>query len=113
MSDHAGIKKTYYKIFFALIGLTFLTGLVAFINFGPLNLPIALGIAVLKATLVMLFFMHIRHANRLTQLVSVIAFFWLIILMFTTLSDYETRGWALMKEQPSWVVQEPSHFVRR
>ena len=53
----------------------------------------ALGIAILKATLVILFFMHVKYSSRLTKLICGTAFFFLVILFGLTLSDYLSRGW--------------------
>lgn len=70
---------------------TYLTVKAAFINLGQLNIVIALGIATIKATLVVLFFMHARYSPKRTQLVVVCAVFWLGIMLALTLSDYTTR----------------------
>ena len=93
MAGHISPKKTYYVIFGSLMVLTTITVLVAFINLGALNFPVALGIAILKATLVVLFFMHVKYSSRLTKLICGTAFFFLIVLFGLTLSDYLTRGW--------------------
>jgi cytochrome c oxidase subunit 4 len=58
MSGHISPKSTYYTIFGTLMVMTAVTVLVAFVNIGILNFPIALTIAIFKATLVVLFFMH-------------------------------------------------------
>jgi cytochrome c oxidase subunit 4 len=60
---------------------------------GSLNVIIALTIAVTKATLVVLYFMHVRYSSRLIWVVFTSALFWLGILFVFTLSDYWTRGW--------------------
>ena len=57
-------------------------------DFGAFNTPVALGIAVLKAVLVVLFFMHVKYSPRLTRLVVVSAFVWLAIMIVGTLHDY-------------------------
>ncbi len=93
MSEHIVQPKSYYKIFGALMLLTAITVGVAFINFGPLNNFIAMGIAVTKATLVILFFMHVRYGTRLTQVVVVAGFFWLAIMFVLIGSDYLSRGY--------------------
>jgi cytochrome c oxidase subunit 4 len=80
-------------VFAALISLTALTTLVAMIDLGPLNTVAALLIAVCKASLVALFFMHLRWSSRLMHIVAVAALFWLAILLALTLSDYRTRQW--------------------
>ena len=93
MSGHVSPKRTYYTIFGALMVLTAITVTVAFINLGRLNFPIAISIAILKATLVVLFFMHAKYSSRLTKLVIGGAFFFLLTLFGLTLSDYLSRGW--------------------
>jgi cytochrome c oxidase subunit IV len=93
MSGHISPKTTYYSIFGALMVLTIVTVSVAFINLGVLNFPVALGIAILKATLVILFFMHVKYSSQLTKLICGTAFFFLVILFGLTLSDYLSRGW--------------------
>jgi cytochrome c oxidase subunit 4 len=93
MSGHISPKTTYYTIFGALMVLTAITVTIAFINLGALNFPVALGIAILKATLVILFFMHVKYSSRLTKLICGTAFFFLVILFGLTLSDYLSRGW--------------------
>ncbi len=73
---------------------TGLTVLAAFYDFpGPLNAVVALTIACLKATLVVLYFMHVRYSGRLIWLVIIAAIFWLAIMFAITFSDYWTRNW--------------------
>ena len=64
----------------------------AFQNFGKFNIVIALAIATIKATLVVLYFMHARYSPKRTQLVIVCSVFWLAIMLGLTLSDYNTRS---------------------
>ena len=73
--------------------LTAITVGVAFVNLGPLNFPVALSIAVLKATLVILFFMHVKYSSRLTKLIIAGGFFFLLVLFVLTMTDYLSRGW--------------------
>ena len=86
--------KVYLAIFSALMVLTVVTVWVAFHDWGVWNPVIALGIASFKATLVVLYFMHVKYSSKLTQLIIVAALFWFLILVAFTLSDYLTRGWA-------------------
>jgi cytochrome c oxidase subunit 4 len=75
---------------------TALTVMAAFYDFpGPLNAVVALTIAVVKATLVVLFFMHVRYSGRLIWLVIIAALVWLAIMFALTISDYWTRTWLL------------------
>jgi cytochrome c oxidase subunit 4 len=93
MAGHISPKPTYYAIFGALMVLTGVTVGVAFINLGALNFPVALAIAILKATLVILFFMHVKYSSRLTKLICGSAFFFLLVLFGLTMTDYLSRGW--------------------
>lgn len=87
--------STYFMVFGALMVLTVITVAVAFVDLGNLNVAVALAVAVIKASLVVLFFMHVRYASRLTQLVVLCSLVWLGFLFFITLSDYLTRGWLM------------------
>jgi len=94
MSEHIVQPRVYITIFLALMVGTTLTVLAAFYDFpGPLNAVVALTIAVLKATLVILYFMHVRYSGRLIWLVIAAALFWLAIMFSITFSDYWTRSW--------------------
>jgi cytochrome c oxidase subunit 4 len=92
MSGHVSPKSIYYTIFGALMVLTAVTVAVAFVNLGPLNFPVAIGIAITKATLVVLFFMHVKYSSQLTKLFVGMAFFFLFILFGLTMTDYLSRG---------------------
>jgi cytochrome c oxidase subunit 4 len=93
MSGHVAPKSMYYAVFAALMVGTAITVAVAFVDLGPLNNVLMLGIAITKALLVVLFFMHVRWSTRLTWLVVASGFFWLLILFGLTMQDYLTRGW--------------------
>jgi len=84
---------TYVAIFVALLVLTFVTYWVATQDFGALNTPIALAVAVLKATLVVMYFMGVRYNTPLTKVVVVSGFFWLLIMFGLTMGDYISRPW--------------------
>lgn len=96
---HIGSLKIYFAIFVTLLVLTYLTVQAAFLDLGRMNTIIAMAIAALKATLVILYFMHVKYSSRLTRLVVVAALLWLAILLVVTMSDYLTRGW----------LQPPTH----
>jgi cytochrome c oxidase subunit 4 len=94
MSEYIVQPRVYIAIFLALLVGTGLTVLAAFRDFpGPLNAVVALTIAVVKATLVILYFMHVRYSSRLIWLVIGSALFWLAIMFALTISDYWTRTW--------------------
>jgi cytochrome c oxidase subunit 4 len=90
--SHISPKSTYYTIFGLLMVFTAITVFVAFVDVGVLNCPVAIGIAITKATLVILFFMHVKYSSQLTKLFVVMAFFFMMILFGLTLSDYLSRG---------------------
>jgi cytochrome c oxidase subunit 4 len=93
MSEHIIPKRTYYVIYVVLLICTYLTWQVAYFDLGPWNTVAALAIAVFKATIVVLFFMHVFYSTRLTWAVVVGSIFWLGILLALTFSDYLTRAW--------------------
>jgi cytochrome c oxidase subunit 4 len=95
MSEHATSSRRFYvAIGISLLVLTSITVFAAFVNLGPFNPVVALLIATIKATLVMLFFMHVKGASeKLTAVVVVSAFFFLAILLSLSLADYMTRAW--------------------
>ena len=93
MSEHIVSPKIYATVFLILLLMTATTTLVSAVNLGPWNTVAALGIAVFKATLVVLFFMHLKYSPRLTHTVLLGGLFWLSILIALTLSDFLTRGW--------------------
>jgi cytochrome c oxidase subunit 4 len=91
VSEHIVPPKVYVGIFLSLMVLTAATVAAAYVNLGALNIVVALAIATLKATLVVLYFMHARYSPKRTQLVIICAVFWLAIMLALTLSDYSTR----------------------
>jgi cytochrome c oxidase subunit 4 len=92
-ASHIVPKSIYYAVFAALMAFTGLTVAVAFVDLGPFNSVAALAIAITKATLVILFFMHVKYSPRLTKLVVLASIFWLGILLIMTMGDYVTRSW--------------------
>jgi len=94
VSEHIVPLRIYVSIFAALLVGTALTVWAGVHDFpGQLNVIIALTIAVVKATLVVLYFMHVRYSSRLIWVVFTSALFWLAILFALTFSDYWTRSW--------------------
>jgi cytochrome c oxidase subunit 4 len=91
MSTHVVPPRVYLTIFAALLALTATTTAVAFVDLGVMNVVVMLAIAVVKATLVVLFFMHVRYSPRLTGVVVASGFVWFALLVGLTLSDYLTR----------------------
>ena len=93
MSFHISPVRNYVGVFVALMSLTAITVVAAFQDLGPMNTFVALAIAVLKASLVILFFMHGKYSTKLTKLVIASAFLWLLLLFAFTMSDFMSRGW--------------------
>jgi cytochrome c oxidase subunit 4 len=92
MSEHIVPTRAYYVIYLMLMVCTGLTVWVAYFDLGAMNTIVALAIAVFKAVLVVLFFMHVKYGPRLTWAVIGGGVFWLLILL-TIIGDYLTRAW--------------------
>jgi cytochrome c oxidase subunit 4 len=94
MSEHIVPVRVYLAIFLALMVGTAVTVIAAFYDFPwQLNTIIALTIASIKATLVVLYFMHVRYSSRLIWVIVASALFWLGLLFAFTFSDYLSRDW--------------------
>jgi cytochrome c oxidase subunit 4 len=94
MSEHHVVPlKIYFLIFFALMIGTALTVGAAFVDMGFMNTPVALIIALVKASLVIMFFMHVKYSHKLVGLFAISGFFWLCIMLALTMQDYYTRSW--------------------
>lgn len=93
MPGHLREDRTYYLVFGGLLALTCLTAGLSFLELGAWHVPVGVMIAVGKAMLVGLFFMHLLHGPRLSWLAVAAGVFWLGILVALTLTDYETRSW--------------------
>jgi cytochrome c oxidase subunit 4 len=93
MSDHIVEKSTYFGVFGALMALLGATVAISYIHLGRLNVAAALAIAFMKATLIILYFMHVRYSSRLLWIFVGAGFFWLAILFALTFPDYLTRDW--------------------
>jgi len=89
--EHIVSPKVYLLIISSLLVLTGLTVFAATVSLGPFNILVALLIATIKATLVVLFFMHAKYSPRRTQLVIIAGIFWLALLLFMTMGDYVSR----------------------
>ena len=107
MSEHIVSPKIYVGIFAILMVGTTLTVMAAFHDFGAFNIVIALGIATIKATFVVLYFMHARYSPKRTHLVIICAVFWLAIMLALTLTDYQERPILGQRAAPDAVHQLP------
>jgi cytochrome c oxidase subunit 4 len=102
---------TYIAVILSLLILTGATVGAAYIPLGPFNIVVALAIATIKATLVILFFMHAKYSPRRTQLVIVAGIFWLGLLLFLTMSDYVSRVDYRGKRFP--IMQDITHTINQ
>jgi cytochrome c oxidase subunit 4 len=92
MSGHViGNRFTYLLVFLALMVGTVITVLASYVHMGWLNTPVAMAIAITKAMLVILFFMHLKDHPKLIKVTFAAAFFFFAILVAHTLSDYLSR----------------------
>jgi cytochrome c oxidase subunit 4 len=96
-------------IFALLMIFTAITVAVAFINLGRLNFPVAISIALVKATLVILFFMHVKYSSRLTKMIIGSGLFFLLVMFSLTMTDYLSRGWQTGTFGPRPQGSAPSH----
>lgn len=88
------VKPTgYFLVFAALMVLTALTVIASRLPFGAWDMVIAMGIAIVKAVLVVLIFMHVLYSSRLTWIIILSGLIWLTVLIVMTMNDYLTRGW--------------------
>jgi cytochrome c oxidase subunit 4 len=86
-------RRTYLVVDAVLLGLTAATIWLAHVDLRGWNTAVALAIAVAKASLIGLFFMHLRWTRGMTRLVALAALLWLSILVVGTMDDILTRGW--------------------
>jgi cytochrome c oxidase subunit 4 len=95
MSEPLTPVKTFVAIWIALLVFTGITVGVSYLNFGALSVAVALIIAVIKASLVALFFMEIRYSHKMTQIVLIGGVVWLLILLLLSMTDYASRAWTI------------------
>src|ERR1700674_2913641 len=94
VSEHIFSVSSSVAIWLALLAGTGITVAAAFIDLGPFNIIVALTIATIKATLVVLFFMHVKYTHeKLTGGLVVSAIFWFLVLLALSMADYTTRLW--------------------
>ncbi len=90
---HIVPKRVYALVFTTLIIMTWVTAWISTVDLGPMNIWVALSIAVFKASIVVLFFMHVKYGTRLTKMIVCSGILWLMFLLFVTMGDMWTRGW--------------------
>lgn len=89
---HVSPIGVYVAVFLTLLVMTGVTVGIAYVDLGFLNLPVAVAIACFKATIVILYFMHVKYCSKLVKVTAATGFFFLIILFGITMSDYMTRN---------------------
>ncbi len=106
MNQHPVLPiRLYASVFAGLLALTALTVGISFFDLGGgrlhlMNAFAAISIAVAKALLVVLYFMHVRYGSRLTWVFVGAGVFWMLILITLTMSDILTRQW--LPVPPPW-----------
>ncbi len=90
---HHPSPRLYVVIWGLLMALLVLTVAISEVDLGTWNFAIAFAIAMVKAVLIVLFFMHVRYSPGLTKVVACAGFFWLAIMLGLTFADYASRGW--------------------
>jgi cytochrome c oxidase subunit 4 len=97
MSEHSEHhivpKRVYFLVFITLIVMTWVTAIVSTVDLGRLNVYVALSIAIFKASLVILFFMHVKYGTKLTKMIVLAGLYWLILVLFIAMLDLWTRNW--------------------
>jgi cytochrome c oxidase subunit 4 len=93
LEGHIVSPVVYVVIFLTLLVFTALTIIASYVEMGPFNPIVAIAIAVVKATLVVLFFMHVKYSPKLTKLTVGAGVFTFLILISMTLADYISRAW--------------------
>ncbi len=98
-NGHVVSLKVYYAVFATLMVLTGVTVAVAYLDLGVFNAVVALAIACFKATIVVLYFMHVKYSTRLIKLTVLAGLYWMGILLALTLGDYLTRYFGTFGQQ--------------
>jgi len=91
--NHIVSPRIYMIVGGILLIMTGITVWASYGNFGVFNPIIALFIACFKASIVVLFFMHVKYSSKLTKLTLFSGLFLFLVLIGLTLSDYATRAW--------------------
>ncbi len=93
MAEPHPTLMTYAKTWLALMILLAVTVFVAHFNLGGIALPIAMLIAIIKAILILLIFMHIRYSGGQVVVFACAAYLWIMIMIIGTMHDYYSRNW--------------------
>jgi cytochrome c oxidase subunit IV len=94
MSDHKSAQlSAYYLIFVLLLGLTALTVWLGGLELGAYHAPLGLAVATTKASLIIVFFMHVLYGSRFTWIIIGGTVLFLAVLLLFTATDYASRSW--------------------
>lgn len=91
-AHHITPVSTYLLVFAGLMVLLAITLFVGYTDFGAFDKSVTLVVAVVKASLIILFFMHLRHSSSLIWVFGTIGFLFLIIMLLIAMGDYAARG---------------------
>ena len=108
--SHGG-PKTYIATLAALLVLTIITVFVASFDFGNVNVVVAIAIATVKASLVVLIFMHLRHDKPVNAIIALSGFMFLGLLLLFCLTDIDARDNPIpgtLKVKPKAAVTAPA-----
>lgn len=83
--------RTYLNVILALLVLTVITVLASLLDFGALNVIIAMGIATVKATLVLMYFMHLKYDDKSYLVIFLVGVFFIIVIFLFSTFDIITR----------------------
>lgn len=109
--EHAHGTREYWMVFFILMILLLATVGAAYINLGHFNVPVAYSIAIVKAALILWFFMHLKQSTRLSHVFAFASFAWLALMLIITLGDYFSRT-ILARAEPKTHIREVDSWGR-
>ncbi len=90
---HVASIKSNLVVFALLMVLLLATVGASYVPLGVMHFPVAMVIATVKTVLIVLFFMHALHSHRLTWIICVASFLWLLLMIVFTIIDFLSRGW--------------------
>jgi cytochrome c oxidase subunit 4 len=103
--EHVTPLGTYFKVYGALLVLTYITVQVSLWDLGDPAIYVAMAVALVKATLVALYFMHLRHDTGFNRFVFVASLLFLVIFFGLTMVDLGTRG-EVIEAQDTFALQQ-------
>jgi len=92
-TGHVVPTRVYLTVFASLMILLIITVYVAFLPLGFFNLPVAMGIAVVKGIIIVMYFMEVKYGSKLLWVFVSSSFLFLVIFLVLTMNDYATRTW--------------------